>query len=1152
MNPNYPPTYLGETEQKSQKKNVAGEYVHLLGEEFYKITNYDSMEPFFMSLVSSSDHWLFIASTGGLSAGRINATHALFPYYTVDKLTENFEGTGAKALFLVQKQGKKYLWEPFSGRLKGVYAVERNLYKNIPGNILVFEEINHDLGLTYRYAWRTCDTFGFVKSSWLINTSGESCRVEILDGLQNLLPANVSDQQQNVFSTLLDAYKRNELDTKSGLGMFTLNSSLTDLAEPSESLICSTVWQTGLEAQAYLLSSAQLDVFRSGQKVQTETEVRGQRGAYFVYSTVEMKAGETHSWHIAADVDQDAADVVHFENILKNKQIKLVDQIEEDLATNTGNLEKIIASADGLQVTNRPIHAAHHFANVMFNEMRGGYFPGQYLISRADFIDYVASLNRKVLAGQADFFKGLASEITIQELRARAAANGSLDLIRLANSYLPLSFSRRHGDPSRPWNRFSINIKKKDGSRQLDYEGNWRDIFQNWEALAYSYPEYTESMIFTFLDATTADGYNPYRVTRHGIDGEIPEPGNPWANIGYWSDHQIIYLLKLMEISHKVHPDFLEDSLTAPVFSYADVPYRIKPYTDILKDPYNTIAFDWDLEKEIQKRVAEEGNDGKLLHLANDGIVYGSLIEKLLTLLLAKLVNFVPEGGIWMTTQRPEWNDANNALVGKGLSMVTLAYLRRYLVFIRDLLCDSRTEKMAVHTEVKEFYENVEKGFKEFQPVLKGNFSDRQRRSLMDYLGQAGSNYRWTCYRDGFSGSKAELNKADLVAFVEMVLAYVDHSLGANRRSDGLFNSYNILHLKEDSASVSTLYEMLEGQVAVLSSGYLSGEESLALLTSMRSGPLFREDQHSYILYPDRKLKGFVERNTVAAQDAEKIALVRALKEAGDESLMVCDSQGDYHFSGTFHNFKDVKHVLDLLAAQPRFSKLVEQDTSKIEELFEQTFHHDQFTGRSGTFFAFEGLGSIYWHMVSKLLLAVQETIQRTRQEPSTAKLIEFYRDIRAGQCFNKTPSEYGAFPTDPYSHTPAGQGAKQPGMSGMVKEEILARQAELGFTINNGCVAFDFLLFDRGEFMTAPSEYQYLNIQDQWEKIALPAESLAYSICQVPVVVQAAAGSSIEVHLKDGGIKKIEGTMLDIDSSRHIFERDGEVHHLVVSVAGR
>ncbi|MEJ2279477.1 MAG: hypothetical protein P8Y70_17300 [Candidatus Lokiarchaeota archaeon] len=45
------------------------------------------MPPFFMSIVSSSNHWLFISSTGGLSAGRVSAEQALFPYYTDDKLT---------------------------------------------------------------------------------------------------------------------------------------------------------------------------------------------------------------------------------------------------------------------------------------------------------------------------------------------------------------------------------------------------------------------------------------------------------------------------------------------------------------------------------------------------------------------------------------------------------------------------------------------------------------------------------------------------------------------------------------------------------------------------------------------------------------------------------------------------------------------------------------------------------------------------------------------------------------------------------------------------------------------------------------------------------------------------------------------------------
>ena len=74
--------------------------------------------------------------------------------------------------------------------------------------------------------------------------------------------------------------------------------------------------------------------------------------------------------------------------------------------------------------------------------------------------------------------------------------------------------------------------------------------------------------------------------------------------------------------------------------------------------------------------------------------------------------------------------------------------------------------------------------------------------------------------------------------------------------------------------------------------------------------------------------------------------------------------------------------------------------------------------------YGYEGLGCIYWHMVAKLLLAVQEIVLRAiarrtagldrgRLWPST-----YYR-IRAGLGFEKTVAEYGAFPTDPYSHTP-------------------------------------------------------------------------------------------------------------------------------------
>ena len=119
--------YIGNNEANFSNKEVSGEEVTFGKEVFYKISNYNKMRPFFMSIVSNSDHWMFISSTGGLSAGRKNSNYALFPYYTDDKITESSEHTGSKSIFLVHKGAKVFLWEPFSSRPEGVYEVSRNL-----------------------------------------------------------------------------------------------------------------------------------------------------------------------------------------------------------------------------------------------------------------------------------------------------------------------------------------------------------------------------------------------------------------------------------------------------------------------------------------------------------------------------------------------------------------------------------------------------------------------------------------------------------------------------------------------------------------------------------------------------------------------------------------------------------------------------------------------------------------------------------------------------------------------------------------------------------------------------------------------------------------------------------------------------------------
>ena len=1141
--------FVGATPVETFEAQVSGETVSLDGEPFYCIRNYDRMPPFFISLVSSSDHWMFISSTGGLTAGRANAESALFPYYTDDKITENYVNTGPLTLLRVTRSGKTSLWEPFSARYTGLYRLERNLYKNHLGNQLVFEEINHDLGLRFRYAWQSSEKYGFVRRVWLKNETAAPCQVDLLDGLQNLLPYGATTALQTTFSNLLNAYKRNELEPESGLGIFSLSSTLTDLAEPSESLKTTVVWQLGLENPRYLLSTQQVEAFRHGADPLQETDLRGQRGAYLVQAQFELSAKVEKAWSLVAEVNQDASQVATLTQALKTQPAELLENLRQDVAASSRELERIVASADGLQLSANQLNTAHHFANVLFNTMRGGIFAENYLVAKTDLLDFIGLRNQTVLHEQAAFLAALPEKLPYDELVERAAATGNADLERLCRENLPLTFSRRHGDPSRPWNKFSINVKQPDGTRRLDYQGNWRDIFQNWEPLAWSYPEFTEGMICKFLNATTADGYNPYRVTRSGIEWEAPAPDDPWANIGYWGDHQIIYLEKLLEISHQFHPQRLQGLLARRIFSSANVPYRIKPLTALLEDANNTIEFDWELETRIETAAKKLGSDAKLLATDNGQIFHVNLVEKLLTLLLAKLGNLVPEGGIWMNTQRPEWNDANNALVGKGLSVVTLGYLRRFVVFFEQLLSESPAETLDVTREVGEFCAALQTILTEQADRLEGAFSDASRYELVTALGQASSAYRVNLYQNGFSGEFTNLERSALLEFLALAQKYIEHSLRANRRTDALYHAYNVLTLKPGRAVIGHLDEMLEGQVSILASGLLSSAESLELLHSLRHSRLYRADQHSYILYPDRDLPGFLRKNQIDAQRVAGSALVAKLVTENERSVISRDVNGVYHFHGSFRNARDLSRALTALGKNPAYQTLVQAESSFLLELFEQVFNHQAFTGRSGTFFAYEGLGSIYWHMVTKLLLAVQEACFQaaaTAQPAETlAALSAAYSDIRQGLGYHKTPQVYGSFPTDPYSHTPAGQGAKQPGMTGQVKEEILTRLGELGLTVEQGALHFKPLLLQSAEFLSAPAVFNYFDVTGQPQALEVPTGALAGTFCQVPVVVCAGESEKLIVRYADGMVETFPGHTLPAEISQHLFERDGYLQNL-------
>ena len=272
---------------------------------------------------------------------------------------------------------------------------------------------------------------------------------------------------------------------------------------------------------------------------------------------------------------------------------------------------------------------------------------------------------------------------------------------------------------------------------------------------------------------------------------------------------------------------------------------------------------------------------------------------------------------------------------------------------------------------------------------------------------------------------------------------------------------------------------MLEGQVAVLSSGLLTPAEANAVLDAMRTSALYRKDQRSYILYPFRQLPSFMVKNTFSMADAAE------LQSAIDARIVLKDRDGNDHFCGDINNAASLAWLIDRYNASEPKSPITANQKEALLQLFENTFHHHAFTGRSGSMYKYEGLGSIYWHMVSKLELAIAEYVVIAEQQNAPANVIEalkkHYFEVQEGIGSHKTPGEYGSFPFDAYSHTPSMSGVQQPGMTGQVKEDILSHFIELGIRVRNGNIAIVPTLLRRDLFLKERLSFAYCGVEFEY-----------------------------------------------------------------------
>ena len=1084
----------------------------------YRIDGVEQMRPFLMTVVSDSDLWMFVSSTGALTAGRGDADHALFPYETDDRLHRAAGLSGPVTVIARFVDGVREVWRPFDR--EPTPGCRRAVAKSALGDRLVFEERHPRWALRCTVTWAPSDRFGWVRTVQLTNESGSTAEYEVLDGLLDVMPAGVDAHTEQIRSNLVDAYKRSETGPWGTLAVFSLEALITDRAEPAEALSANVVWSSGFAGSVITLDGDALHDMLAGRTPQASHLVTGRPGAYLLSGMVDVSASGSVTWTIVADTGLDSAAVLATSRVADVPDA--IDEVILDIERGSTRLASLLEGADSSQVTADPVADAHHLSNVLFNSMRGGIFPHGHQVPIADLADFVGARNRPVLEQHRTWFELFGSSIDVADLRGAALATGDPDLIRLVLEYLPLTFSRRHGDPSRPWNRFSITVRGDDGGQLLAYEGNWRDIFQNWEALLYSYPAYFGHVVAKFVNASTIDGYNPYRISRAGIDWEVPDPDDPWSHIGYWGDHQIVYLLRLLEAWQAFRPDGIAEWLDRPVFVYADVPYAIAAHDDIVRDPRNTISFDVERAAEIAERERRVGADGRLVVGAERALLRVGLIEKLLVPALAKITNFVPEGGIWLNTQRPEWNDANNALAGPGISMVTLYHLRRYLAFLDTLLVDVQTSTVQMTASVAQWLADQLDVLEEYRSAT-APIGDRDRRRIVDALGRAGEAHRGRV-RARVGISAIDVPIADVRRLCAVAGDHLDRAIGSGRRDDGLYHSYNRVSFPTDEAAeVDHLGAMLEGQVAVLSSGALGAAEVVAVVDSLFESEMYRADQDTFMLYPVKHLRSFLDRNVVPDDLAHQLRALGAVNGALDR-ILVADADDRLHFGADLINAKALDVALDQTG-------LDDADRALVHQVYEHVFDHRSFTGRSGSMYGYEGIGSVYWHMVAKLLVAVQENywvaVDRDEPDEVIVRLAGAYRRIRAGLGFRKSPLTYGAIPTDCYSHTPSHAGAQQPGMTGQVKEEVLARFGELGLRVVGGRVAL------------APG---LLGPDEVFPTGRAGSDPARFTFCAVAMTIARGDADSVELVRPDGRREHGAALLLTREQSHDVFSRAGTV----------
>ncbi len=753
---------------------------YVLSGDKFEISNYTKVSPFssFLPGVAGVDGipiWAFYTNRGqGINSFGINHKgDAIMEFNPANTAYENTPVKGFRTF--VKADGQYY--EPFCS-----YAdVKRQM--SIEMNVLSVVEESHGLKITVSYCILPHENVGgLLRKVTVENISGSTKKVELLDGMAQIIPYGIQNGQYKEMSNLFKSWADiKNIENESPL--FAMRASSDDSAEVTE-IEGGYFYTAAMDGKRLHIIYDKRVVFAqedsmvmpAGFMESTFTDIKTAKQCFankipcaFAAVEAEIKAGESRSFVALVGFAQSI-------DLLNEKAQAILDEayVSKKFDEARALTEELTARVD--TKTANPIFDKYVRQSYLDNFLRGGY---PYVFKNDD----------------------------------------SRSVVHL--------FSRKHGDPERDYNFFSTA-----GEYFSQGNGNYRDVCQNRRMDVSLNPEIGDFNIWQFYSYIQVDGYNPLEIrpstfvikekckevalkliatetdddkgtlekilSRAFTPGEITnaisknkikvkgseielaerlialsdEQFEATFGEGYWSDHWD-YNQDLIDDYLSIFPEKEKDLLFGEEkYKFYNSPVTIRPRRDAYVLSKGKVRQYGSLWWHDGKKKEEGFDAGRTNWLKNDdgSYVTTNLYGKLLTLILNKLTLLDNEQlGLEMEGGKPGWNDAMNGLPGLfGSGMPETIELKRTIDFTL-----AATERHAGLVDTVTLPQEIAALFHEVCKIVEGGSRGFE---MWDQLCIVREHHRMATLRR-LTGEKEEINIAAILDFLNTATELLSDSI---------------------------------------------------------------------------------------------------------------------------------------------------------------------------------------------------------------------------------------------------------------------------------------------------------------------------------------------------------------------------------------